>query len=159
MHSNESISTFTVEPCQVVTLIGRAKQTEPRHKVEACMKYKLLRLYHMYTFPKLHRDEGSCAMCHRAPSGEVRGWIRHFKSGTNYTPAASSGLREFRIGSCEKSPATQTPKPELFQEDLVVKPPQVERMGELANQRPFFSWILNVGRLYRRAGITFVRSW
>lgn len=78
-------------------------------------------------------------MCHRAHSGEVRGWIRPRKSGTNYTPAASSSLREFRIGSCEKPSATQTAKLKLFQEDLVVRPPQVEQMGELANQRSFLA--------------------
>ncbi len=100
------------------------------------MKYNLLLLYHMYTFTKLHRDEGLCTMHHRAHSAEVRGWIQHCKSGTNYTPAATSSLREFRIGSCEKSSATQTPK--LFQGDLVVKPPQVEQMGELPNQRSVF---------------------
>lgn len=78
------------------------------------------------------------AMCRRAHSGEVRGRIRHCKSGTNYTPAASSSLREFRIGSCEKPSATQTPQPKLFQKDLVVIPPRVEQMGELTNQRSFF---------------------
>ena len=77
-------------------------------------------------------------------NGGVTGWIRHCKSGTNYTPAATSSRLEFRIGSCEKSSATQTTKPKLFQEDLVVMPPQVEQMGELANQRSFFSFISNV---------------
>lgn len=74
--------------------------------------------------------------------------------------AASSSLREFRIGSCEKPSATQTAKPKLFQEDLVVRPPQVEQMGELANQRSFFLAVFfNVDRLYRRARVTSVRSW
>lgn len=99
-------------------------------KSTARVKYSLLLSYHMYSFTKLHKDEGLRA------SGEVRGRIKHCKSGTNYTPAATSSLIEFRIGSCEKSSANQTPK--LFQEDLVVIPPQVEQMGELANQRPFF---------------------
>lgn len=121
------------------TPIGRTKQIEPHYKFEACVKHNLLLLYHMYTFTKLHRDEGSRTMCHRAHSGEVRGWIRHCKSGTNYTPAATSSLREFRIGSCEKSSATQTPK--LFQEDLLVMPPRVEQMGELANQRSVFFFL------------------
>lgn len=121
----------------LITPIDRAK-IEPGYKFEACVKYNLLLSYHMYAFTKLHRDGGSCAMCRRAHSGEVRGWIRPCKSGTNYTPAASSSLREFRIGSCEKPSATQTAKPKLFQEDLVVRPPQVEQMGELANQRSFF---------------------
>lgn len=37
-------------------------------------------------------------------------------------------------------------KPKLFQEGLAVMPPQVEQMGELANQRSFFSFILKCGQ-------------
>lgn len=115
------------------------KQTKPLYKFETCVKYKLLLLHHMHTLTKLHRNEGLCTV---GLCGEVRGWIRHCKSGTDYTPAATGSLREFRIGSCEKSSSSRTPKTELFQEDLVVMPPQVEQMGELANQRSFFSVIL-----------------
>lgn len=60
---------------------------------------------------EMEGKEGSCAVCHREHSGEVRGWIQPCKSGTNYTPAASSSLREFRIGSCEKPSTTHAAQP------------------------------------------------
>lgn len=122
---------------KLFTLTDRANK-EPHYEFEACVKYSLTLSKNMHALTKLHRDQGSCAECHGAHSGEVRGWIRHCKSGTNYTPVASISLREFRIGSCEKPSATQATKPKLFQEDLVVRPPQVEQMCELDNQRSLF---------------------
>lgn len=55
------------------------------------------------------------------------------QSGLNYTPSASSSLREFRIGSCEKPPVSQTTKPKVLPEDLVA--PQVEQTVDLDQQR------------------------
>lgn len=57
------------------------------------------------------------------------------KSGTNYTPEASSSLREFRIGSREKPSVTQAPRAKVFQENLAALPPRVEQMGEQTNRR------------------------
>lgn len=48
-----------------------------------------------------------------------RGQRADCKSGLNYTPSASSSLREFRIGSCEKPPVAQTTKAKVLPEDLV----------------------------------------
>lgn len=50
---------------KLISLIDVAK-IEPGYKFETCVKYNLLLSYHMYAFTKLHRDGGSCAMCHRA---------------------------------------------------------------------------------------------
>lgn len=62
-----------------------------------------------------------------------RGQRADCKSGLNYTPSASSSLREFRIGSCEKPPVTQTTKPKFLQKDLVA--PQVEQTVDLDHRR------------------------
>lgn len=62
-----------------------------------------------------------------------RGQGADCKSGLNYTPSASSSLREFRIGSCEKPSVTPTTKAKVLPEDLVA--PQVEQTVELDQQR------------------------
>lgn len=115
---------------------------------EVCVKHSLL-----WTVTKLHRDEGWYVMCHRAHSGEVRGWIRPRKSGTNYTPAASSSLREFRIGSCEQPPATQTTKSLLFHKDLAVRSPQWKKPVKCPTRDHFFSSA--VWKVGENKGITY----
>lgn len=76
------------------------------------------------------------------------------KSGLNYTPSANSSLREFRIGSCEKPPVTQTTKPKFLQEDLVA--PQVEQTVDLDQPRPSQLCFTSDGRV--KAGAPFMRS-